>query len=215
MSARPEGDRFLTLAGEGRAETRVKASRFLALAAPVGSDDEARERLRTWARPYFDATHHCSAWRLRGGGWRTDDDGEPAGSAGAPILAALDGAGLRDCLVVVTRYYGGTKLGVGGLVRAYGEAAALALAAAPRRAGIEAVRLRVVYGYEQTAAVMRTLDAAHARELEHGYTERGEGVALFTLARARVEALQTALRDVTAGRSVAERLGERVLYEPA
>ncbi|MDP9347547.1 MAG: YigZ family protein, partial [Gemmatimonadota bacterium] len=102
---------FLTLSAPGEAETRIKASRFLALAAPAVSEEEARAVLASRARERFDATHHCSAWRLRGGVSRANDGGEPSGSAGAPILAAIEGEALTDCVVVVTRYYGGTKLG--------------------------------------------------------------------------------------------------------
>ena len=151
-----------TPAGPATAQPRDLGSRFLALAAPVCEEAGARAVLQERERQMFDAAHHCSAWRLRDGTGRANDAGEPSGSAGAPILAAIDGAGLVDCCVVVTRYFGGTKLGVGGLVRAYGEAAALALEGAPRRGGVRAVRLRVRYPYEHTAAVMRMLERVGA-----------------------------------------------------
>ncbi|HEX2095462.1 MAG TPA: YigZ family protein, partial [Longimicrobiaceae bacterium] len=142
----------------------MRGSAFIALAAPAETEEEARGRLEAVQRRTFDATHHCSAWRLLSGVFRASDAGEPSGSAGAPILAAIDGAGVTDCVVIVTRYFGGTRLGVGGLVRAYGEAAVLALQAAPRRVGIPAVRLRVRYPYEHTSAVMRALERAGAAE---------------------------------------------------
>src|SRR5690606_20426881 len=131
-------------------------------------------------------------------------------SAGAPILAAIDGAELADCVVVVTRYFGGTKLGVGGLVRAYGEAAALALEAAPRRRALPAVRARIRYPYEHTAAVMRVLERAGAREMEHGYGAGGsEGEVEFSLPSPEEPALREALREQTAGALAPEILGER------
>ena len=164
---------FTTLAAPATAETRVLGSRFLALAFPASEEAEARAVVQAREREMFDASHHCSAWRLRGGLWRANDAGEPSGSAGAPILAAIDGARLADCAVVVSRWFGGTKLGVGGLVRAYGEAASEALAVAPRRLGIPALRLRARYPYEHTAAVMRSLDRAGAREIEHGFAADG------------------------------------------
>ena len=105
---------------------------------------------------------------------RANDAGEPSGSAGAPILAAIEGAGITDCIVIVTRWYGGTKLGVGGLVRAYGDAAARALEAAPRRIGVEAARLAIQYPYAHTAAVMRAMERAGAEEVEHGYAASGD-----------------------------------------
>jgi putative IMPACT (imprinted ancient) family translation regulator len=161
----------------------------------------------------FDASHHCSAWRLHGGLWRANDAGEPSGSAGAPILAAIDGAAVEDCAVIVTRWFGGTKLGVGGLVRAYGEAASEALAAAPRRLAIPAVRLRALYPYEQTAGVMRALDRVGAREIEHGFAEEGGGgLVEFTVPAADVPLLHELLRENSAGAVTAEPRGERVLY---
>jgi putative IMPACT (imprinted ancient) family translation regulator len=207
---------FVTLAGEGEAETKVKGSVFLALAAPAGNEAEARARLAAVEKRRFDATHNCSAWRIRGGVYRANDAGEPSGSAGAPILAAIDGAGVTDCVVIVTRYYGGTKLGVGGLVRAYGDAAALALEVAPKRTGTPAARLAVEYGYEHTAAVMRTLERAGATEMEHGYAGGGtRGSVEVSVPLAAVDALADELREATAGAVAPVRVGERVLYRNA
>ena len=206
---------FLTLASAAEAETRVRGSRFLALAAPVRDEEGARALVESRQRERFDATHHCSAWRLHEGGWRANDAGEPSGSAGAPILAAIDGAGVRDCAVVVTRYYGGTKLGVGGLVRAYGEAAALALRGAPRLRAVPAELCRIRYAYEHTAAVMRTLERAGAARVEHGFSAGGtDGVVRFALPGGAGPLLDEALREQTSGAVTAERTGRTVLYEP-
>ncbi len=202
---------FVTLAGDGEAETRVKGSVFLALAAPAESEEEARGRLEPLQRRWFDASHHCSAWRFRDGVYRANDAGEPSGSAGAPILAAIDGAGVVDCVVVVTRWFGGTRLGVGGLVRAYGEAAGLALQAAPRRAGVRAARLRVRYPYEHTAPVMRMLERLGADAVEHGYSGEG-GEVEFAVPLASEAAAGELLREDTAGALAPERIGEVVLY---
>lgn len=206
-------ERFVTLSGPGEAETRIKASRFWATALPVETEDEARAFVASRGREFFDAAHHCSAWRLRGGVSRANDAGEPSGSAGAPILAAIDGAGLTGCCVVVTRWFGGTKLGVGGLVRAYGEVAALALAAAPRRVGVLAARLRVRYPYEHTAAVMRMLERASAEEVEHGYAAGGSlGEVEFAVPLSSEALVRDTLRDDTSGALVPGRVGETVLY---
>ena len=180
--------------------TRVRGSSFLAVAAPAGSEGEARSILAEVEREHFDATHNCSAWRVHAGPWRANDAGEPSGSAGAPILAAIDGAGLEDCVVVVTRYFGGTKLGVGGLIRAYGDAAAAALAAAPLLRAIPAVRLRVRYDYDQTAAVMRSIERFHATEVDHGYAESGDaGDLAFTVPAGSEGDLREMLGELTAG----------------
>lgn len=209
-------DPFVTLAGEGRAETKVKGSTFLALAVPAETEEEVRAVLAPIQKKMFDATHHCTAYRFRGGVTRVNDDGEPSGSAGAPILAAIDGAGVTDCFVVVTRYYGGTKLGVGGLVRAYGDAAALALEAAPRRTGVPAARLAIEYGYEHTAQVMRALERAGAAEVEHGYAGGGtRGVVRFAVPAGAEAALREELRESTAGALAPVAEGVATLYRNA
>jgi len=207
---------FLTLAASAQAQTRVKASVFLAAAWPVETEGEARAILAAREKAMWDATHHCSAWKLRGGAARANDAGEPGGSAGAPILAAIEGAGLVDVLVVVTRWYGGTKLGVGGLVRAYGEAAALALEAAPRRVGTQAERLRVRYPYAHTAAVMRVLERAGGSQVEHGYADAGDaGVVEFSVPASATSLVRDELREATAGVVAPEALGPVVLYRNA
>lgn len=202
---------FQTLSGPGEAETRVRGSRFIAFASPADSEAAARQVLEERSRMYHDATHNCAAWRMRDGLWRTVDAGEPSGSAGAPILAAIDGAELVDVVVVVTRYFGGTKLGVGGLVRAYGDAAAAALSTAPRRRGVRATRASIRYGYEHTSAVMRCLERTGAVEIEHGFAE-GQAEVVFTVPDAEVEPLTTMLRETTAGQLTPELLGSTIIH---
>jgi uncharacterized YigZ family protein len=206
-------DTFLTLAGPGTAELRIRGSSFFALAAPSRSEEEARAVLGERQRRFHDATHNCSAWLLRGGIRRANDDGEPSGSAGAPILATIEGAGVVDCTVVVTRYFGGIKLGVGGLVRAYGDAAAQALGAAPRLTGLRAARLRVRYPYAHTAAVMRSVERAETYEVEHGYSAGGRGGEIsLSVPLAAVPQVMDFLSDATAGGVVPTVVEERVVY---
>lgn len=206
---------YVTLAGLGEAETRIKASRFLAVAAPARDEDEARAFLAERQKLHFDATHNCSAWLLHQGVRRANDAGEPSGSAGAPILAAIEGAGVENCVVVVTRFYGGTKLGVGGLVRAYGEAAALALREAPRLLATPATQLRVRYPYEHTSAVMRTLERLGADKVEHGFASGGaEGEVSFCVPCGAEAELAELLREQTAGALTPETLGPRTLLRP-
>lgn len=191
----------------------MRGSRFLGHAAPAASEEEARDWLAAEQRRYFDATHHCSAWRLRDGRWRANDAGEPSGSAGVPILAAIDGAGVVDCVVVVTRYFGGTRLGVGGLARAYGEAAAEALRAAPRRTGVPAVRLRVRYAYRHTAAVMRVLEAHETHDVAHGFVPGGQQAEVcFSVARDAESGVRAFLRDATGGAVSSEIVAQPVIY---
>jgi len=126
---------YTTLAGSGESELRVERSRFLAAARPVADAAASRAVVAEAARLHHDARHVCWGCRLGRGGPAAEsrsDDGEPAGTAGEPILGVLRHAGITDAVIVVVRWFGGVKLGTGGLGRAYRDAAAAALAAAPR-----------------------------------------------------------------------------------
>ncbi len=157
--SRPEPAAYETIAAVSRAETKVQRSRFLAEAAPAVTIVEAKAFVADVAGRYHDCRHVCFAWRGGHGSSLQEvrsDGGEPAGTAGEPILAALRAAALSDCVAVVARYFGGVKLGTGGLARAYREAAALALAAAPRRViqlGGE-FSLRFAYRLQKTVAAV-------------------------------------------------------------
>lgn len=127
--------RYPIPAAETRTEIEVKNSRFIATAAPVFSVDEAKEFIKRVKQEFSDASHNVPAFVVGFGPAVTahcNDDGEPSGTAGRPALAVLQGSGLGDVAVVVTRYFGGTKLGTGGLVRAYGDAVKAVLAELPR-----------------------------------------------------------------------------------
>ena len=102
---------------------KIKGSRFIVTVSPIATENHCKDILSRLQKAHPNANHHCWAWRLSGGQERSSDDGEPSGSAGAPILQRLKRAELMDSMVVVTRYFGGTKLGVGGLIRAYGGSA--------------------------------------------------------------------------------------------
>lgn len=125
-------DSYRTIAGAAEAIYKEKSSKFLAYAYPVQSEEQIRALVEALHKKYYDATHHCYAWRLgpKGEAFRANDDGEPSGTAGKPILGQLLSHELTDCLIVVVRYFGGTKLGVSGLIAAYRESAAEAIAAA-------------------------------------------------------------------------------------
>ena len=118
-------DSYLTIEAAAETACRERSSKFLSFIYPVHNEEEIREALDALRKRYFDATHHCYAWRLgpKGEQFRANDDGEPSGTAGKPILGQLLSRELTDCLVVVVRYFGGTKLGVPGLIAAYKESA--------------------------------------------------------------------------------------------
>ena len=192
------------------AELEERGSRFLAIAEPVADRPGAEALFAREARAHRNPTHVVPAFRLRDGTSFSSDAGEPAGSAGAPLLAALAGAGLHDVAAVVVRWYGGTNLGVGGLVRAYGGALARALDGAPTARCERATEVRLRYGHEQTAAVMRCVTTNEAREFEYGYDESGVDLrCLVPLSRS--DALAACVRDATRGAVAVERIGEAVI----
>lgn len=185
-----------TLAAPASHLLEVKHSRFLVHAAPVDSADEALAFVARVGDP--DATHNCWAYRI-GGEYRFNDDGEPAGTAGRPILAAIDGQGLDRVIAVVTRWYGGIKLGAGGLVRAYGGSAAECLRVAPRRELVVHAELRLGYPFADTGAVHALVAQFEAEKLDEQFD--ADGARLHVRMRAdRVEALKVRLRDATRDR---------------
>lgn len=152
-------DSYLTIAAPAEAASRERSSKFLAFAYPVQDEERIRELLDALRKKYYDATHHCYAWRLGPGGasWRANDDGEPSGTAGKPILGQLLSHELTDCLVVVVRYFGGTKLGVPGLIAAYKESAAEAIAAAEIVRRTVDRTIRVAFPYMAMNDIMRVV----------------------------------------------------------
>lgn len=125
-------DSYRTIAAPVEMALRERSSRFLAYAWPLASEEEAKEHLDCLRKKYYDATHHCYAWRLgpKGEAWRANDDGEPSGTAGKPILGQMLSIEVTNCIIIVARYFGGTKLGVPGLIAAYKDAASEVLAVA-------------------------------------------------------------------------------------
>lgn len=134
-------------------------SRFIARAYPVETEEEIRDIVSSLKKEYHDARHHCYAWRLgyRGDRFRASDDGEPSGSSGKPILGQIDSRGLSDVLVVVIRYFGGIKLGIPGLIRAYRTSTADALDSAEIIEKVASRRFRLHFGYMNMNAVMKIM----------------------------------------------------------
>ncbi len=152
-------DTYRSIAARSEGLYKDNGSRFLAFACPVETEEEVKEIVDALRKEYHDARHHCFAYRLGldGARWRANDDGEPSGSAGRPILGQIDSAGLSDVLVVVVRYFGGVKLGIPGLIRAYKTATQEALAAAQAVEKTAARRFRITFDYLSMNAVMRVL----------------------------------------------------------
>ena len=187
-----------TLAAPARLAIEVRKSRFLALAAPIASEAGAA----TFLQSVHDASasHHCWAWRL-GEAYRSSDDGEPGGSAGRPILAAIDGQGFDRVLVVVLRWFGGVKLGVGGLVRAYGGAAAECLRTAARRPLVHNVEADLACGFALAGSVHALLAAVGAEKRAESFEPEGLRLRL-RLPASMVGELERRLRDLSRGAAV-------------
>ena len=152
-------DAYSSITAPSEGLYKDNGSRFIALAYPVETEEEVKAIVAGLRKQYHDARHHCFAYRLgyKGDVFRSSDDGEPSGSAGRPILGQIDSAGLSDVLVVVVRYFGGIKLGIPGLIRAYKTSTADALAQAQVVEKIAGVWLRLSFGYESMNAVMKVL----------------------------------------------------------
>jgi uncharacterized YigZ family protein len=191
-------DLLRTAAGPAVVRTDpVKGSRFRAHVAPVADEASALAVVEGLRAADRDATHHCWAFALATGRQRASDDGEPRDTAGAPILRHLQGSGIRDVVVVVSRWYGGTKLGRGGLVRAYGDAAAAGLAAVSVVERPIVVRLQLTHPYELTGSVDAVLASHAAHELAGVYGERA--TRTVTVPRSVADSFIEAITEATAG----------------
>jgi len=177
----------------------VKGSRFIVDIAPAANEDDARAHVTRVAQQFPDASHHCWACRIATPAIdRASDDGEPSGSAGRPILSQLIGRDLVDVVVVVTRYFGGTKLGVGGLVRAYGGAAGSALDRLELAPWIEMTELTFEHDYTMTDAVEHALTACSGQILDRTF---GAAVRVHVqLPASAAEAFATELANASAGK---------------
>jgi uncharacterized YigZ family protein len=195
----------LVPAREARAEIMVINSRFIATAGPAMTLDMAKALAARVRVEYPDATHHVTAFVIGHGNsiiTHCHDDGEPSGTAGRPALAVLQGSGLGDAAAVVTRYFGGTKLGTGGLVRAYGDAVRGVLAILPRARKVATHTVRIAIPYHSFERIRRLL-AAHRGQL----MDQVFGAEVTLTARLSVDefdAVQDAIRETFSGARQAE-----------
>lgn len=179
----------------------------MAEAVPVQQRATVDEQIQSVREREHDATHHCSAYRIGPDGqdFHYDDDGEPSGTAGRPILQEIDGRELTNTLVVVTRYFGGTELGTGGLARAYSNAAAAALDEADVVEQIVRTSVRVRFAYDDTAAARQMLQRFDAPIQESDYTDVTEWTV--GVRASEVEAFVKAFRNALAARGEVVRIG--------
>lgn len=156
--------KYTTIAAEGVSDFRDRGSKFLAYAYPVTDRQDIKDKLQALKKEHPKAVHYCYAYRLGTDGtdYRANDDGEPSGSAGKPILGQIDSAGLTNTLVVVVRYFGGTLLGVPGLINAYKTAAAEALAPLPKTEKWIEQRYEITFDYPVMGEVLHMLKQCEA-----------------------------------------------------
>lgn len=198
-------DHYVTLRSAARVEPpKTKGSRFLGDAFPVGSEEDAAAQLAAVRKREYAATHHVWAFRLAPDGdlFRYSDDGEPSGSGGLPIFKEIESRSLMGVLVVVTRYYGGTKLGTGGLARAYAGAAAAVLDRAARTTVVLRSAVRLQFGFDDTSPAMHTVGQFDAKITGTDYSADGTTMHI-AIRQSEVEPFLARFTEALGGRGAA------------
>ena len=167
-------DTYRSIARRSEGLFKDNGSRFIALAYPVETEEQVKEIVSSLRKEYHDARHHCYAYRLGldGEKFRSNDDGEPSGSAGRPILGQIDSLGLSDVLLVVVRYFGGIKLGIPGLIRAYKSSSADALANAEIVEKIAGKQFRISFDYLEMNSVKKVLKDLGIPTFDEEYSQQ-------------------------------------------
>ncbi len=200
-------DVYREIISPSRFDLKIKGSRFLAEAYPAGSAEEALDVVDEIRRREHSATHHCWAYRVGENEIeeRANDDGEPAGTAGQPILRQIEAADLVNVVVVVTRYFGGTKLGTGGLIRAYGDAARGVLDAARIKERVRRIGYQIRFSYDDTSAAMQTLSRFDALVSDSIYADDTQ--LEVDIRRSEAAAFESAFQENLSGRGEITRIG--------
>ena len=199
-------DCYFTIVQAARAETKVKGSRFIAEVALVKDAAGAKEFLESVCKREYEATHHCFAYQLGTDSnieFKYSDDGEPNGSAGKPIYDCIKGRKLTNTIVVVTRYFGGTKLGTGGLLRAYSEAALLALEKAGKKTNYITDSIRLTIEFSFYDRILKVIEKLEAQQTESDFSEK---VSMTVLIRKSLtEQFVRELTDISRGTAQIEK----------
>jgi uncharacterized YigZ family protein len=197
----PVSDEYFTIKDRVRSKTKVEGSIFIATAVSVESEKTAEDWIKRISKEFFDATHNCFGWRIKKGeqeNSKSSDAGEPRGTAGKPILAAIQSEDLSDVLVVVTRYFGGVKLGTGGLVRAYRASARSALQKADKIKRLITSEITFSYPMEMTGKVNQTFAKYGIKVRDQGFEDKP--IAKIQVQRSLVEKVKEALMEATNGK---------------
>ena len=187
-----------TILQPAESKYKEKGSLFIGKALHINDEDQAEEIIAGIRKKLFDATHHCYAYRLSSGAFKYSDDGEPSGTAGARILNAIDHFELKDCLCVVTRYFGGTKLGVGPLGKAYYAAAYDAFQSAQKINQRRYNELSIRFEFQLTSNVHRILSANESKILNSDYDEKARLICLAPTKN--IESLIAELTKISKGK---------------
>ena len=168
-------------------------SKFLAFAIPVRTAEEALEQVAKYQKEYFDARHVCWAYRLgpEGEEYRSNDNGEPSGTAGKPILGQMVSADVSDLIILVIRYFGGVKLGTSGLIVAYKTAASLAIEAGEFAERLVEKEMKLTFGYEHMNMVMRMVKELQPRIISQDYKDNGDIVMTIAIRLSLVDRVKT------------------------
>lgn len=200
---------YNTIVNSGQEEIVEKKSRFIGYAVPVKSEEEAYALIESIKKKYYDARHHCFAFAIGNENtlYRFSDDGEPQGTAGKPILEVITGQNVVDICIVVTRYFGGTLLGTGGLVRAYTEAAKLAL----DDAGIKTMKLvktvKITVSYNDSGKIQYLLNSNHIHVENTEYTSVVAFEAYIPVKSYGY--MEKQIIEATSARAVIEQMGDK------
>lgn len=188
-------DSFQTITETAEGLFTDRGSKFFAYAFPVTNEEEIKSFLEELRKEHWKARHHCYAYRLGtdGNNFRANDDGEPSGTAGKPILGQIDSFNVTNILIVVIRYFGGTKLGVGGLINAYRTGASEALTDATIENQIITDSFIIQYDYEITGQIMSFLNQQELKILNQTYNERA--TASFEIQISKTEQLLDKLKE--------------------
>ena len=192
-------DEYRSIQAEARSTLKVEGSKFIASASPVEKRIEADDFLAATRKKYFDATHHSFAYAIGADlqDFRYSDGGEPSGTAGIKIFSAIQAKDLSDLVVVVSRYFGGTKLGIGGLGRAYFDSATLVLSEAAVIPKIVAEELEITFPYDETNGVMTVLSRSQAKIKDTVYDD--DVTLRVSIRKGKLETLTVDLKNVTRG----------------
>ncbi|MFA7360514.1 MAG: YigZ family protein [Candidatus Kapaibacterium sp.] len=193
-----EKDSYITLSKHTTLELKVQRSKFIANAYPISNPEESSDILNQTRKEYFDARHHPFAYVLfEKDNFRYNDDGEPSGSSGKPIYDAINKHDLKNILVVVTRYFGGIKLGVGGLKRAYFNAADECLKISDKRQVVMTTRKIIQFNYSYISAVMKFIETNAISITENNSTDKVNLVCEVRISM--LEKFNIELFDITNG----------------